>query len=68
MAAAVKDEQRSRRPKRRALFLYVEPEFRARIERAAAARGTPVATTALWFLSRELERWEGLSLDQRVAS
>lgn len=60
-------EGKARRPKADRLNLYLSAEVRARLQRAADARGTSESATAVKFLERSLDWFEGLNRDEREA-
>lgn len=49
------------------LNVYMPAELRKRLKRAAVVRGTSESATAVKFLERSLEWFEGLARDEREA-
>lgn len=60
-------ERKAPRPKADRLNLYLSAETRARLQKAADTRGTSESATAVKFLERSLDWFEGLSRDEREA-
>jgi hypothetical protein len=60
-------DDRPEAPEQERLNVYMSSETRRRIKRAASLRGTSESATAVKFLERSLDWFEGLSRDEREA-